>query len=226
MGSDLFPGFRSERLDCGGITLHCRVGGEGPPLLMLHGYPQTHHTWHRVAPGFVIQTGALAFRDKPLTITQQALVRDLPPEFSDTPNVPGIVSMARGEDPASGSTSFFICIGECRSLDGQYTVFARVASGMDVVERMVTVELDGEAPRTPIRVDRVRVLNQSVGEFAHSLTWSRTATGPGRPVRGSSTRRPRADAPVCGRPRSSRGGRPHGGRWRRRPASPGACRCA
>jgi len=114
---------------------------------------------HRVAPGFVIQTGALAFRDKPLTITQQALVRDLPPEFSDTPNVPGIVSMARGEDPASGSTSFFICIGECRSLDGQYTVFARVASGMDVVERMVTVELDGEAPRTPIRVDRVRVLN-------------------------------------------------------------------
>lgn len=52
MGSDLFPGFRMERLDCGGITLHCRVGGDGPPLLLLHGYPQTHHTWHRVAPDF------------------------------------------------------------------------------------------------------------------------------------------------------------------------------
>lgn len=112
---------------------------------------------HRVAPGFVIQTGALAFREKPLTITQQALVKDLPPEFSDTPNVPGIVSMARGEDPASGSTSFFICIGQCRALDGQYTVFARVQSGMDVVERMATVELDGETPRTEIRITQVRV---------------------------------------------------------------------
>jgi len=113
---------------------------------------------HRVAPGFVIQTGALAYRDAPLTITQQALVRNLEPEFSDTPNVPGVVSMARGEDPASGSTSFFICIGQCRSLDGQYTVFARVTSGMEAVERMATVELDGETPKTPIRVDRVRVV--------------------------------------------------------------------
>ena len=50
---DLFPGFRAETVDCGGIAVHCRVGGEGPPLLMLHGYPQTHATWHRVAPGLV-----------------------------------------------------------------------------------------------------------------------------------------------------------------------------
>jgi peptidyl-prolyl cis-trans isomerase B (cyclophilin B) len=112
---------------------------------------------HRVAPGFVIQTGALAFREKPLTLTQQALVKNLSPEFSDTPNVPGIVSMARGEDPASGSTSFFICIGQCRALDGQYTVFARVTSGMEAIERMATVELDGETPRTEIRITQVHV---------------------------------------------------------------------
>ncbi len=112
---------------------------------------------HRVAPGFVIQTGALAFRAKPLTVTQQALVTNLTPEFSDTPNAPGVVSMARGEDPGSGSTSFFICIGECRALDGQYTVFARVASGMDVVLRMAGVELDGESPRTPIVMTKVSV---------------------------------------------------------------------
>ena len=87
---------------------------------------------HRVVPNFVIQTGALAFRNVPLTAAQNKLVRDLQPEFSDTPNVPGIVSMARGDDPASASTSFFICIGECRSLDGKYTVFARVVSGLDV----------------------------------------------------------------------------------------------
>lgn len=50
MQDDLFPGFRAEDIDCGGVTVHCRVGGDGPPLLMLHGYPQSHHTWHRVAP--------------------------------------------------------------------------------------------------------------------------------------------------------------------------------
>jgi cyclophilin family peptidyl-prolyl cis-trans isomerase len=112
---------------------------------------------HRVAPGFVIQTGALAYRNTPLTTAQQALVRNLQPEFSDTPNVPGVVSMARGEDPASGTTSFFICIGKCRSLDGQYTVFARVAAGMDVVNRMAAVDLDDETPRTPIAIRRVQV---------------------------------------------------------------------
>jgi cyclophilin family peptidyl-prolyl cis-trans isomerase len=112
---------------------------------------------HRVAPGFVIQTGALAFRRTPLTASQQALVRDLKLEFSDTPNVPGVVSMARGEDPASASTSFFICIGECRSLDGKYTVFARVTSGMEVVTGMASVALDGEAPREPIAIVTARV---------------------------------------------------------------------
>ena len=111
---------------------------------------------HRVATNFVIQTGALAFRDKPLTAQQQALVRNLPPEFTDTPNVPGIVSIARGEDPGSGSTSFFICIGACRPLDGQYTVFARVVGGQAVVASMAAVSVDGEAPREPITVTRVR----------------------------------------------------------------------
>ena len=90
---------------------------------------------HRVVPGFVIQTGALAFRDTPLTPSQQKLVHNLQPEFSDTPNVPGIVSMARGDDPASAPTSFFICIGECSALDGKYTAFAKVTAGMDVSRR-------------------------------------------------------------------------------------------
>ena len=112
---------------------------------------------HRVAANFVIQTGALAFRRTPLTVRQQTIVHTLPPEFTDTPNLPGIVSMARGDDPASGSTSFFICIGECRALDGKYTVFARVASGMDVVRAMAAVPVDGEAPRTPIIMNTVRI---------------------------------------------------------------------
>lgn len=112
---------------------------------------------HRVVPNFVIQTGAIAHRAAPLTPAQQKLVRNLQPEFSATPNTPGVVSMARGEDPASATTSFFICIGECRSLDNQYTVFARVAAGMDVVQAIAAVPVDGEAPREAILVTRATV---------------------------------------------------------------------
>lgn len=112
---------------------------------------------HRVVPNFVIQTGALSYRDKPLTEKQQKLVHNLPPEFSDTPNVPGLVSMARGDDPGSGSTSFFICIGECHSLDGKYTAFARVIGPMDAVTAIAAVPVDGETPKEPIVLRRAIV---------------------------------------------------------------------
>ena len=47
----LFPGFQDHQADIGdGLHLHARVGGAGPPLLLLHGHPQTHAIWHRVAP--------------------------------------------------------------------------------------------------------------------------------------------------------------------------------
>ena len=112
---------------------------------------------HRVAPNFVMQTGALAYRDTPLRASQQRLVQNLPPEFTDTPNVPGTVSMARGDDPGSGSTSFFICIGNCRALDGQYSVFAEVSDGQPVLDAIAGVPVDGETPRSPITVRRIRV---------------------------------------------------------------------
>ena len=46
----LFPGFRVLDVDSGGVRVHAVVGGSGPPLLLLHGYPQTHAIWHKVAP--------------------------------------------------------------------------------------------------------------------------------------------------------------------------------
>ena len=48
--SSLFAGFSSHRLRTSGAEIHCVVGGSGPPLLLLHGYPQTHAMWHRIAP--------------------------------------------------------------------------------------------------------------------------------------------------------------------------------
>jgi len=46
----LLPGFRAVSAEGVGATIACLVGGSGPPLLMLHGYPQTHAMWHRIAP--------------------------------------------------------------------------------------------------------------------------------------------------------------------------------
>lgn len=45
----LFPGFTPRRIATSGAEIHCVVGGSGPPLLLLHGYPQTHAMWHRIA---------------------------------------------------------------------------------------------------------------------------------------------------------------------------------
>jgi len=51
MGSaELFPGFTTHRIRTSGTEIRCVVGGDGPPVLLLHGYPQTHAIWHRVAP--------------------------------------------------------------------------------------------------------------------------------------------------------------------------------
>ena len=46
---NLFPGFKAQQLETSGATIHTLVGGSGPPLLLIHGYPQTHVEWHKIA---------------------------------------------------------------------------------------------------------------------------------------------------------------------------------
>jgi peptidyl-prolyl cis-trans isomerase B (cyclophilin B) len=114
--------------------------------------------FHRVVPNFVVQTGALNFRTQPLKPAQQKLIHNLAPEFTNTPNVPGIVSIARSEEANSGSTSFFICTGgNCRQLDNKYTVFGRVTAGMNVVDNIGSVAVDGETPRFDVMLRKVTV---------------------------------------------------------------------
>ena len=112
---------------------------------------------HRIVKGFVIQGGMVDTRAVPLTQTQQRYVTTLQPEFSETLHVAGVVSMARTADPASASTSFFICTGPAPSLDRAYSAFGRVLSGMGVVSTIEAVPLDGEAPVERIDIIRVRV---------------------------------------------------------------------
>ncbi len=113
--------------------------------------------FHRVVKGFVAQGGHMPTRRDPLDERQQSYVRTLQPEFNATKHERGILSMARGADPASASSSFFIVLATSPSLDNNYTVFGRVTSGLDVLEKIEAAEVDGETPKTRIEVTRIRV---------------------------------------------------------------------
>jgi len=115
--------------------------------------------FHRVVRGFAIQTGSVTTRGPP-SEKQQKLVRALQPEFNDTQHVKGVVSMARGDDPASATTSFFIVTGDGRSLDGKYTAFGRVVDGMAAVEAIEHTPGNGETPVARIELRGVRLIEQ------------------------------------------------------------------
>jgi cyclophilin family peptidyl-prolyl cis-trans isomerase len=94
--------------------------------------------FHRVIDGFMAQTGDVQFGK--LEGYQSAMagrggseMPDIPAEFSDLHFGPGIVGMARSNDPNSANSQFFIMFDDYASLDGQYTVFGRVVEGMDVI---------------------------------------------------------------------------------------------
>jgi peptidyl-prolyl cis-trans isomerase B (cyclophilin B) len=113
--------------------------------------------FHRVVKGFVAQSGYLPSRAEPLSESQQRLVHNLQPEFNDTKHVKGTVSMARGDDPASADTSFFLVLGPSAMLDGKYTAFARVVDGLGVLEALENVAVNGEAPQSRVEVKHVRI---------------------------------------------------------------------
>ena len=113
-------------------------------------------SFHRVVRGFVVQTGSVTTRG-PLSARQSKLVRPLQPEFNDTRHVKGIVSMARGDDPASATTSFFIVTGDAPSLDGKYTVFGRVIDGLPILEAIEQTAVNGEAPVNRIDLRSVKI---------------------------------------------------------------------
>ena len=113
--------------------------------------------FHRIVKGFVIQGGHMPTRREPVDEKQQAFLRSMQPEFNPTLHERGIVSMARTDDLASAMSSFFIVLAPAPTLDGKYTVFGRVVAGMDVVEKMEAVPLNGEAPVTRIEISGVSI---------------------------------------------------------------------
>jgi peptidylprolyl isomerase len=82
-----------------------------------------------VIDGFMAQTG-----DPNGDGTGHSSLPNVPSEFSSEPFVRGTVGMARSEDPNSGNSQFFIMFAPNDSLNGQYTVFGKVVSGMDAAD--------------------------------------------------------------------------------------------
>lgn len=114
--------------------------------------------FHRVVPGFVVQTGWMDTREPPVPESIQKHITNLDPEFSDILHEPGVVSMARLEALDSAMTSFFIVTGRATALDGQYSVFGRVVSGYEVVETIEALPAgEDEAPFERVEIVRARV---------------------------------------------------------------------
>ena len=86
--------------------------------------------FHRVIPGFMAQTG------DPQGTGMGGSGQKLAAEFNKTPHVRGVVSMARANDVNSADSQFFIVFGDARFLDGQYTAFGKVTSGMEFVDKI------------------------------------------------------------------------------------------
>jgi len=103
--------------------------------------------FHRVIDGFMAQTG------DPTGTGTGGSGKRLKAEFSDEPHVRGTVSMARANHPDSADSQFFICFDDATFLDGQYTVWGSVISGMEHVDKIKR----GEPVQNPDKIVRVRV---------------------------------------------------------------------
>jgi peptidylprolyl isomerase len=107
--------------------------------------------WHRVIEGFMAQGG-----DPTGTGSGGSDLPDVVAEFNAESFTRGAVGAARTNDPNSFNSQFFICFDDCTFLNGQYTVFGRVVSGMEFVDRITR----GEPPANPDRLVSAKIENR------------------------------------------------------------------
>ncbi|MDQ3984477.1 MAG: peptidylprolyl isomerase [Thermoproteota archaeon] len=116
--------------------------------------------FHRIVPGFVIQGG------DPYTRNTTNRSRwgtggpgwNIKAEFNKNTHTRGVLSMARSQDPNSAGSQFFIVLKDSNFLDGQYTIFGKVKSGMDAVDKIATLKTDdADAPINPEQAEIIKV---------------------------------------------------------------------
>ena len=116
--------------------------------------------FHRVIPGFMIQGGD-PLTKKPEDPRQPYGTggngnNTINAEFNDVSHKRGIVSMARSSNPNSASSQFFIVVKDSTFLDGQYSAFGEVVSGMDAADKIAAVPRDAkDRPTTPVRIKKI-----------------------------------------------------------------------
>ncbi len=114
--------------------------------------------FYRVVKGHVIQSGDGGDNDIPT----------IKAEFNKNLHVMGAVGLARGRDPDSGSTEFYICLAPRPHLDGKYTLFGELIEGIEVLEQIGNVEVDeqfyGEnkeiafhKPKVPVFIEKATI---------------------------------------------------------------------
>jgi peptidylprolyl isomerase len=103
--------------------------------------------FHRVIEGFMAQTGC------PQGTGTGGSGQKLKAEFNNQPHERGTVSMARAANPDSGDSQFFICFDDARFLDRQYTVWGRVISGMENVDKIKR----GEPVQNPDKIVKASI---------------------------------------------------------------------
>ncbi len=111
----------------------------------------------RVVKGFVIQGGNLSTSDNWNAELAARMARHLPDEPSDVKHVRGTVSMARGDEPNSATTHFFILVGDGPHLDGKFSAFGRVISGIEVADAINHAPSEDEKPVVPVRIKHASV---------------------------------------------------------------------
>ena len=108
--------------------------------------------FHRVIEGFMAQTG-----DPTGAGTGGSKLPNIPAEFTPTPFRRGTLGMARSQSPNSANSQFFICFKDAPFLNGQYTVFGEVVSGMEFVDKIKR----GEPPSNPDKIVKMSLADPS-----------------------------------------------------------------
>lgn len=116
-------------------------------------------TFSRVVPGFVIQGGNLSTREKMTPKLAERSRRMIVDEPNLVRHERGILSMARSDEPNSASTHFFILVSASTSLNGKFAAFGRVTSGMDIVDAINKLAVEGDKPTKPVRINRAIVVS-------------------------------------------------------------------
>jgi len=169
-------------------VMELKIGGGSPEQLLIELLPESAPNtvsnfvknskngvynglaFHRAIKDYLVQTGDPASKDPNARdkwgLTQQYTI---PPEIK-LPNIAGAVAMARRSDKvnpdmSSDGTQFYIVVGNLRALDGKYTVFGKVVSGMEIVKRISELPVDSNDCPLP----RVEILHMTITQQSGPL---------------------------------------------------------